>query len=156
MNWDIRFLNLAKEVATWSKDPSTRVGSVIVRPDRTVASLGFNGFPMAMEDHQHLYDNREEKYERIIHAEMNAILTLRERANGYTCYTFPFLSCHRCFVHIAQAGISRVVAPKATEDQLTRWGASFAKTKQYAFDTGVEVDEIDLVNNTHETIHKNQ
>lgn len=42
--WDERFIELARLVATWSKDPSTKVGAVIVRPYRTVASVGFNGF----------------------------------------------------------------------------------------------------------------
>ena len=36
--WDLRFIELAKLVSTWSKDPSTKVGSVIVRPNKTVAS----------------------------------------------------------------------------------------------------------------------
>ena len=63
--WDSRFLELAKLVSTWSKDPSTKTGAVIVRPDRSVASIGFNGFPVKMSDHQELYDNREEKYSRL-------------------------------------------------------------------------------------------
>lgn len=35
--WDQRFLELAKVVSTWSKDPSTKTGAVIVRPDKTEA-----------------------------------------------------------------------------------------------------------------------
>ena len=45
--WDARFLDLAVYVADWSKDPSTKVGAVLVRPDRTIAALGFNRFPGA-------------------------------------------------------------------------------------------------------------
>ena len=48
--WDMRFAQLAKLVSLWSKDPSTKVGSVIVRPDKTIASVGFNGFPKGVPD----------------------------------------------------------------------------------------------------------
>jgi dCMP deaminase len=44
--WDRYFLDIAEEVSKASKDPSTKVGAVIVRPDRTVASLGYNGLPI--------------------------------------------------------------------------------------------------------------
>ena len=60
--WDQRFLDIAKLVSTWSKDPSTQTGAVIVRPDRSVVSLGFNGFPKAMLDKDEWYNDRNEKY----------------------------------------------------------------------------------------------
>ena len=40
--WNVRFLDLARFIAAWSKDPSTKVGAVLVRPDRTIAAVGFN------------------------------------------------------------------------------------------------------------------
>ena len=42
--WDVRFLRLAHEVAKWSKDPSTKVGCILVK-DKKVISMGYNGFP---------------------------------------------------------------------------------------------------------------
>ena len=60
--WDRRFLELANFVASWSKDPSTKVGAVIVRADRTVASMGFNGFPRGVLDHEGRYADRATKY----------------------------------------------------------------------------------------------
>ena len=57
-NWDKRFLNLATEVASWSKDPSTQAGAVIVGPDKRIISVGFNGFPMGMPDTSALYEDR--------------------------------------------------------------------------------------------------
>jgi dCMP deaminase len=111
--WDRRFLELAKYIASWSKDPSTQTGSVIVRSDKTIASMGFNGFPRGIEDDFALLNVREEKYKRVIHCEMNAILFARERLNGYTLYNWPFQSCARCAVHVIQAGITRVVSPNS-------------------------------------------
>jgi dCMP deaminase len=117
--WDERFLELAKHVAGWSRDPSTKVGAVIVRPDKTIASLGFNGFARGVKDREELYRDRQEKYKRIIHADMNALLFLREPAQGMTMYTWPMLPCNRCAVHIIQAGIVEVVSVTSQGD--SRW-----------------------------------
>ena len=56
--WDERFIELARLVAAWSKDPSTKVGAVIVRPDRTVASVGFNGFARGVDDTEERLNDR--------------------------------------------------------------------------------------------------
>jgi dCMP deaminase len=140
---DLEFLGLAEYVSRWSKDPSTKVGAVIVRPDRSICSVGFNGFPKKMPDDENLYFNREEKYSRIIHGEINAKEFATERIDGYTLYTYPFIPCDRCFVQMVQAGIIRFVAPKATSEQLTRWGAAFDKVRKYAQECLVLLEEID-------------
>jgi dCMP deaminase len=140
--WDLRFLELAKLVASWSKDPSTKTGAVIVRPNQSIASLGFNGFPSKMDDQENLYLNRDEKYSRIIHCEMNALLYAEEKVHGYTLYTFPFISCDRCYQHMVQAGITRFVAPAATEEQLTRWGSAFDRVRSYAMEMDLDLTEI--------------
>jgi deoxycytidylate deaminase len=70
---DERYLALAKEVSTWSKDPSTQVGAVTVGSKKEVLSQGFNGFPRNIKDTDERYNNRETKYKFVVHAEMNAI-----------------------------------------------------------------------------------
>ena len=65
--------------------------------------------------------NREEKLNRIIHAEMNALLFLRERATGYLMYTWPMPPCVRCAAHIIQSGMLAVVCPRPTADMERRW-----------------------------------
>lgn len=140
--WDFRFLDLAKLISTWSKDPSTKCGAVITQ-DKRIISTGFNGFPDKMPDDYQLYTNREEKYSRIVHCEMNALLFAREPVAGATLYTYPFMSCDRCFVHMVQAGITRFVAPKPTEDQLTRWGEAFERVRDYAQECDVMLIELD-------------
>ena len=122
--WDLRFLRLAREVSTWSKDPSTQVGCVIVRPDKTVASLGYNGFPKSVPDDPELLANREAKYKIIIHSEINAIIAALEPLEGYTIYTYPFPPCSNCASAFVQAGIARAVAIRPTEEQYERWGES--------------------------------
>jgi len=72
--WDVRFLELALHISQWSKDPSTKVGCVVVGPDREIRSTGFNGFPRGINDSIDRLSDREQKYPLICHAEENAIM----------------------------------------------------------------------------------
>lgn len=145
--WDLRFLSMAYLVAKWSKDPSTKTGAVIVRPDRSVCSVGFNGFPKGMPDYAELYDNRDEKYSRIIHCEINALIHAKEPVICYTLYTVPFASCDRCCVQMIQAGIRRFVFPILPDRLIERWGESLVKTKQYIKEAGLTWTELPVNEN---------
>lgn len=136
--WDLRFLELAKQVAGWSKDPSTQTGAVLVSPDKKDVILGFNGFPSQIADDYRL-TVREEKYELIVHCEMNAVLNAKRSVQGYTLYTYPFLSCTRCAVHMLQAGIVRFVAPEIPPELYERWGKALEKTQEIFQEAGVQV-----------------
>lgn len=142
--WDRFYVGLARYMSLRSKDPSTKTGAVIVRPDKSVASVGYNGFPRGMEDTPELYANREEKLSRIIHCEMNALMYAREPVRDYTLYTYPFISCDRCYAHMVQAGIARFVAPYPTTAQNERWGAAFEKVRREADKMGLEIEEIEF------------
>lgn len=136
--WDKYFLGIVDAVAQKSKDPSTKVGALIVRTDHSICSSGYNGFPRGMEDRPERYDNRAEKYERVIHAEMNAILTAPEPVHGYTLYV-PFLTCANCCKHVIQAGIKRVVCRHADRKLEERWKPDFERAISYFRECGVEV-----------------
>lgn len=141
--WDFRFLELAKLVSTWSKDPSTKTGSVIIRPDMSVVSVGFNGFAKKMRDQKSFYEDRPTKYSRIIHCEINAILQAKQNLEGCVLYTYPFLTCDRCSVHVIQSGITRVVAPVCPEDKKERWAEAFERSKSYYREAGVQFVELE-------------
>ena len=134
--WDERFLRLAGEVASWSKDPSTKAGCVIVDEHRRVIATGYNGFPRKMPDVG--LENREHKYSRTIHAEMNALMFATRAVEGATLYQHPFPPCDRCAAHIIQAGISRVVAVAPTLEQLERWQDSMLNAQDMFQVAGVE------------------
>jgi dCMP deaminase len=140
--WDRFFLGAAEYFSTASKDPSTKVGSVIVAPNKSVIGIGFNGFPQGMPDDEELYLNREEKYPRMVHAEMNALLFANQPLHGCTLYTYPLLICDKCFIPLAQAGVQRFVAPIASIDAVSRWGASLDRTRIYAKDMRRDIMEI--------------
>lgn len=143
VKWDLFYLGMAQYASTASKDPSTKTGAVIVAPNNSVVSIGFNGFPKGMPDDDKLYTDRTEKLSRIVHCEVNALIYAgRAIPEGSTLYTYPFMSCDRCVVQMLQASIRRFVAPVATKEQTERWGDSFAKTKKYIAECGGELIEI--------------
>ncbi len=138
-NWDSRFLKLAEHVSTWSKDPSTQVGAVITDQKRVV-SVGFNGFPSGIADNERLQD-RAEKYPRVVHGEVNAILFAQRSLRWHTLYTYPFVPCSTCAGQVIQAGISRVVAPQYCPD---RWKDSFTISLDMFREAGVSVVLFDI------------
>lgn len=138
--WDERFLALAEHIADWSKDPSTQVGCVIVRPDRTIASVGYNGFPRGVGDHGHRLVSRPTKLAFTVHAEPNAIMAAREPLHGFTAYTWPFPPCAGCAGLIVQAGINRVVTISPTMEQRERWGTSFSQMETIFYEGGVALE----------------
>lgn len=133
--WDQRFLELAQHIASWSKDPSTKVGAVIVRPNRTIASVGYNGFPRRVDDSPESYANRDIKYRRVVHAEMNAILVASENLAGYSLYVFGLPPCSTCAGAIIQSGILRV---RAIGHDLSRWKDHMDDTTAMFSDAGID------------------
>lgn len=106
--WADRFMALAEHVAGWSKDPSTKVGCVIVDQQNRVVSLGFNGFPRGVRDDESRYLDRETKLLLVAHAERNALDNAPLSVQGCTLYTLLF-PCNECAKSIIQKGISKVV-----------------------------------------------
>jgi dCMP deaminase len=129
--WDRRFLELAKTVSTWSKDPSTKVGAVLVAPDKRVVGLGYNGFPKGVDDDERL-DIREIKYEIVVHAEVNAIIQAGHAARGSTLYCYPSFQlppiCARCAGVAIQAGVRGIVGykPDPNDERNMRWTESIS------------------------------
>lgn len=139
--WDSRFLELAKHISSWSKD-STKVGAVIVAPDRSVLSLGYNGLPRGVEDSESRYTDRNLKLSMIVHAEPNAIIASGSDLTGSTIYVWPFMPCSNCAGAIIQAGIRRCVAPK---NLVERWQESFKLTRNMFAEAGVLLREVEDV-----------
>ena len=137
--WDRRFLRIAYEVKSWSKDPSTKCGCVLVR-DRRVVSSGFNGLPANLSDSLDRYQNREFKLATIIHAEKNAIFNAAKNGSlteGTTAYvTWP--PCSQCASALIQAGVSKVVCPDPKTGP-ERWVSNFLLANDLLYEAGVKV-----------------
>lgn len=141
--WDLRFLRLAREVADWSKDPSTGCGAVLVDDLNRVVGLGFNGFPRGVRDDERLHD-RPMKYEVIVHAEVNACLQAGHRAEGATLYVWPSFAvppiCARCAGVAIQAGVKKIVGlmPEQRE-RSERWAESIAIARGMWEEAGLQI-----------------
>ena len=138
--WDKRFLELAKLVGSWSKDPSTQVGAVIADDHNRIVSIGFNGFPKGVKDCEKRLVDREEKYAIIVHAEANALMFANGPVEGCTLYTWPFQPCSRCAGLIIQSSIKRVVCPYSDDE---RWKKNFELARQLFNESGIILEWID-------------
>ena len=136
--WDHRYLKIAKEVATWSKDPSTHIGSVIVGDKGQIVSQGYNGFARGIKDLKERYENRSEKYKFIIHSEINSLFNaIHSGASpiGCTMYITGLPICDKCADAIIQCGIRIVVMDTLPTE---RWKESCELALQKLDEAGVK------------------
>lgn len=148
--WDHRSLALAKLVASWSKDPSTKCGAVITRGKRIV-SVGFNGLPENIKDEERFLANRLIKLKCILHAEENAITFSKSDLTGCSIYTWPFQPCSHCASLIIQSGIKCVTFPPAMPAQYFRWAEEFQLAEDLFIDAGVSFRTLSSLEETNET-----
>lgn len=116
LGWDSYYLQLAKMVAKRSKDPSTKVGAVIVA--NSTYSLGYNGLPRGVKEHKSRWQ-RPEKYTWVIHAELNAILSAdlnSVRLDPHSKIYVTHRPCSECTKAIIQCGIKEII----TAGELTK------------------------------------
>ena len=143
--WDKRFLELAKHISLWSKDPSTKVGCVVVGDDREIRSTGFNGFPRGIEDDDGRLSDRSQKYPLICHAEENAIMhaaRIGVSLKDCTAYvTWP--PCTRCARSLIQAGIVEVVYTE-TNNIPERWQEDFIRSTNMMKEAGIKLRTIEF------------
>jgi len=134
--WDRRFLDMALLCSTWSKDPSTKVGSVIVSDRRRVVSVGYNGFPRGLPDNTEWLNNREQKLKLVAHAERNALDNAECSVVGSVLYTTLF-PCSECAKSIVQRDIQRVVSFSFEKDQEIKY--NFEQSKLLFEAAGIEI-----------------
>lgn len=137
-DWDQRFMGLASYVANWSKDPSTKVGAVIVNGKKQVLSMGYNGFPRGVDDNEERYNDRPTKLKFVAHAERNALDNAYVDVDGATLYSTLY-PCSECAKGIIQRGIKKVVTSRQwLEHQTTAF--QFDVTETMFKEAGVEIE----------------
>lgn len=140
VKWDVRYLELAEHVSKWSKDPSSKIGAVIIGQNGQVLSQGYNGFPRNVDDSASRLNDRPTKYKYVVHAEMNAIYNASFSGislAGSTLYVHGLPVCSECAKGIIQVGIQRVVM----KDQVIpdNWKESCQFTHELFKEAGIEV-----------------
>jgi dCMP deaminase len=133
--WQTWFLEMARHVASASKDPSTKVGAVVADEQRRICGVGYNGFARKVHDHPDRLDNRAQKYKYVVHAEANAILNSRGSTENCTIYC-SLHPCAPCASLIVQAGITKVVCPPQT---LGRWQEDASIAAEILTEGGVKL-----------------
>jgi dCMP deaminase len=140
--WYKRYLKLAKEVATWSKDPNTQVGAVVVGSKGQILSQGYNGFPRGISDSSKRLNDRDTKLSLIVHAEMNAIYNATYSGvslDGSTIFIHGLPACSECAKGIIQVGIKRVVVSKQCIEARPHWNDSWKKSIAMFAEAGIAV-----------------
>lgn len=131
-SWDDYFLALVDVVATRSKDPSTKVGCVLVGAGSEILSTGYNSFPRGIQDDVPERLERPEKYQWIEHAERNAIYNAaRSGVSLFGCTVYvPWFPCMDCARAIVQVGALTVVyLDEPDEERDARWAESHARAR---------------------------
>ena len=135
--WHERLMGLAAYISGWSKDPSTRVGAVIVNPDtHVIIGVGYNGLPRGIDD-DHRLNDRAERLAIVVHAEVNALLNANGSVYGATLYT-THQPCSQCAAQIINSGIGKVIY-RQDEDFAQRWGHAGVSLLKEA---GIEVHSV--------------
>lgn len=113
LKWDEYFMGIAQLSSLRSKDPSTKVGAVIVDSDNKVVSIGYNGMPSGIDESQISWERGEgldSKYLYVCHAEFNAILNTRIGSTLKGCRIYVTLfPCNECAKAIIQTGIKEII-----------------------------------------------
>lgn len=143
--WHLRFLDLATHVAQWSKDPSTKVGCVLVNDTRQVVGMGYNGFPRGVADGADRYADRSIKYPMVVHAEANAILNAVGSTKGTLAYVTHH-PCADCMGLLIQAGVRGVFTHRPEPGLAERFCDSFKITRTMAEEAGVPITFMEDLN----------
>ncbi len=150
MKWTQRFLGIAHEIASWSKDPSTKVGAIAVSPSRQLLAEGYNGLPRRVLDSDTRMQ-RPEKYLWTVHAEANLLAHAARngiKLEGSTVYVTHH-PCAQCAALLIQAGIVQVVIDNAGKTNMPQEQFDVASRMFYeagvitmGVDYGVEHPEV--------------
>lgn len=138
-DWDVRFLEQAREMSSWSKDPTRKVGAVIVGNRKQIIAQGYNGFPRGLKDTDERLNDKTVKNLLMVHAEMNAILNAALNGTstvGSTLYVHGLPCCHECAKGIIQADIVKVVM--GTRTVSAKWDSSIKLALEMFDEAGVE------------------
>lgn len=141
--WHNRYLDLAKSISGWSKDPNTKVGAVIIGDKGQILSQGYNGFPRGILDTEERLNEREIKLSFIVHAEMNAIYNATYSGiclDNSTLYVYGLPICSECAKGIIQVGISKIVIPSEFVKLRKEWTESWYRSNKMFNEANIKVE----------------
>lgn len=145
-SWKHKYIELAKHISTWSKDPSTRVGAVAVGKHGQILSQGYNGIPRGVHDTSERLNIKETKYKFVVHAEQNCIYNATLNGvslNGADLYVYGLPVCSECAKGVVQVGIKRVFMCHPFDISST-WSDSHELSKLMFTEVGIEFEDVKI------------
>lgn len=139
---DSFYLGMAFWAASKSKDPNTQCGAFIISENNEPLGWGYNGPPKKIKDSKICW-GRPQKYDYIIHAEINAINYARGNLVNSTIYVTA-KPCKNCILNIINVGISKVIYfPYKSKDLTSMLSdpSMSSKTDEIASIAGVDLCE---------------
>lgn len=140
--WYNRYMSLAEEISTWSKDPNTKVGAVIVGSKGQILSQGYNGFPRGIKDTPKRLNDRDTKLKLVVHAEMNAIYNASYSGvslDGSTMFVYGLPVCSECAKGVIQVGISKIIIKEEFIEARPHWTESWKMSEEMFKESGVKI-----------------
>jgi len=95
---------LAEAASVRSEDPFLKVGCALIRHDKTVAAVGYNGPPSMININ---WDDRDERRKKIVHAEANALRYVHPDEVMFAATTY--MPCLECVRALASYGVKFVI-----------------------------------------------
>lgn len=143
--WVNHYMKLAEHVSTWSKDPNTKVGAIVVGAKGQILTQGYNGFPRKIKDTPARLNDRDTKLKYVVHAEMNAIFNASLTGvslDGSTIYIYGLPICHECAKGIIQVGIKKAVIQKQFPGMKDTWKESCSLAIKILEEANITVIEV--------------
>jgi dCMP deaminase len=137
-SWHDTFFELCDVLAKRSDDLATKLGCVIIGPDKEVVATGYNGLPRGIRPTEDKL-TRPAKYLWTEHAEKNAIMNATRYGatlKGCTLYC-GWPPCAACARSIIQAGITHLHFKETTLKE--KWRESMDVSMQMLYEAGVSV-----------------
>lgn len=125
-------VRMAETASERSEDPYVKVGTCLLRHDKTVAAVGYNGAPSGVEID---WSDRDGRRDWVIHAEANALRYVTPGEVGLMATTM--MPCERCILLVAAYKIPRVVYRDALTENYDP-----SKIQMIADACGIEVTKI--------------
>ena len=134
-------MDLARHISEWSKD-STKVGAVLVGPEKEVRLTAFNGPPKGVVDLPERFLSPG-KYLYAAHAEANLVAFAARagiRTEGCTVYVTHH-PCAACARSLVQSGVSRVIAGGGAFSSRSSWESELYAACMMFQEAGVDFEE---------------
>lgn len=130
LTWDQYALNIAHAAASRSEDPYHQVGAALMRPNHTIAAVGYNGAPSGVDID---WSDRDARRAHVQHAEANALRYVTPGEVATVASTM--MPCAPCVLLMASYGITRVIYT----DDLDPAVYDTAFVRELANECGIEI-----------------